>query len=72
MFILFLIWSAYRLQGFSLGVPIVTLGTSKFLRGRLTLAMYRDMNIWDCVAHNTSHYIKIAVDIASNARQVET
>eukprot|EP00750_Incisomonas_marina_P022806 INCI4996.10.p1 GENE.INCI4996.10~~INCI4996.10.p1 ORF type:complete len:1172 (+),score=222.90 INCI4996.10:105-3620(+) len=54
------------MEGFSLGVPIVTLGSSKFLRGRLTLAMYRDMDIWDCVADNVSQYIDIAVSIGTN------
>ena len=56
------------MEGFSLGIPIVTLGSSQFLRGRLTLAMYRDMDIWDCVAQNVSQYIDIAVAIGTNPR----
>jgi len=32
--------------------------------------MYRDMDIWDCVADNVTHYIDIAVAIGTNRRSV--
>lgn len=60
------------LQGFSLGTPIITF-PSLFVRGRLTLAMYRKMNEFSdidfnecCIARNDKEYATKAVELANN------
>ncbi|MGH7176316.1 MAG: tetratricopeptide repeat protein, partial [Tepidisphaeraceae bacterium] len=53
------------LECFALGVPTVTLPTP-FLKGRLTHAMYRLMNIDDCTARDERHYIEIATRLATD------
>ena len=52
-------------EAFSLGKIVVTL-PSKFLRGRLTLGLYRQMDIDMLVAKSAEEYIKIAVKYGSN------
>jgi len=47
-------------EALALGVPIITL-PSPFLRGRITLAQYRQMDVPDCVAGNPAEYIDLAV-----------
>jgi predicted O-linked N-acetylglucosamine transferase (SPINDLY family) len=47
-------------EGLGLGVPIVT-WPSPFLRGRITLALYRQMGMLDCVASDPEDYARIAV-----------
>jgi protein O-GlcNAc transferase len=47
-------------EAFALGKIVVTL-PSKFLRGRLTLGLYRQMGINALIAKNPKEYIKIAV-----------
>ena len=42
-----------RTQALSHGVPVVTL-PAKFIRGRFTLAMYRQMGYTDLVADNVA------------------
>jgi predicted O-linked N-acetylglucosamine transferase (SPINDLY family) len=49
---------------FGLGLPVVTL-PSQFLRGRLTLGMYRKMRLRECVARTTGEYIDIAVKLGT-------
>jgi predicted O-linked N-acetylglucosamine transferase (SPINDLY family) len=49
---------------FAFGLPVVTL-PSRFLRGRLTLGMYRKMQLLDCVAASPVEYVDIAVKIAT-------
>lgn len=53
------------LDALSLGVPIVTL-PGKFMRGRATLACYRQMGMSDCIAANASAYIRIATELAND------
>ncbi|MBW2194995.1 MAG: tetratricopeptide repeat protein [Deltaproteobacteria bacterium] len=55
------------LEGFAAGVPTVTL-PGRFLRGRLTLALYRQMNIMDCVADSPESYVNIALRIANDKK----
>jgi predicted O-linked N-acetylglucosamine transferase (SPINDLY family) len=53
-------------EGLGLGVPIVT-RPSKFLRGRVTLGLYKKMNVLDCVAKDSAEYIEIAVRLGTDA-----
>jgi protein O-GlcNAc transferase len=52
------------LKALALGVPIVTL-PSAYLRGRLTLALYKQMNVLDCVAATPAEYIQLAVRLGT-------
>jgi protein O-GlcNAc transferase len=62
------------LEAFSCGVPVVTLA-GDWQRARHTLGMYRKMEYMNCVARDVSHYVEIAVRLATdpavreNARQ---
>ena len=47
------------LEAFAASTPIVTI-PGKFMRGRVTLAMYRQMGILDCVAKDRKEYVDIA------------
>ena len=53
-------------DGFSLNKPIVTL-PSQFQRGRYTLACYKKMGVFDCVASDPRQYIDIAVALGTDA-----
>jgi predicted O-linked N-acetylglucosamine transferase (SPINDLY family) len=52
-------------EAFAVGTPVVTL-PSRFLRGRITLALYKQMGVLDCVAANPAEYIKIAVKLGTD------
>jgi protein O-GlcNAc transferase len=52
------------LKALALGVPIVTL-PSAYLRGRLTLALYKKMQVLDCVADTSAEYIQLAVRLGT-------
>jgi predicted O-linked N-acetylglucosamine transferase (SPINDLY family) len=52
-------------ESLALGVPVVT-WPSQLLRGRLTYALYRTMNVLDCVAASHEEYVEIAVRLATN------
>lgn len=54
------------LEAFAVATPVVTL-PSELQRGRHTQAMYRKMQIFDCVAENPAHYVEIAVRIGTDA-----
>ncbi|HYV39604.1 MAG TPA: tetratricopeptide repeat protein [Gemmataceae bacterium] len=54
-------------DGFALGNPIVTM-PSKMLRGRITFALYDQMQILDCVASNTQDYISMALRLGIDAQ----
>lgn len=54
------------LEAFAFGIPIVTM-PSPYARSRITYACYLQMNVLDCVAHNHSHYIEIAVRLGTDA-----
>jgi len=47
------------------GVPVITL-PDKFSRSRLTSALYKQMNVYDCIADSEDDYINIAVKIATD------
>jgi protein O-GlcNAc transferase len=53
------------LQSFAVGTPIVTLPAA-LQRGRHTQAMYRKLQITDCIATDPQHYIDIAVRVATD------
>jgi predicted O-linked N-acetylglucosamine transferase (SPINDLY family) len=55
-------------EALAFGVPIVTL-PSPYLRGRITLALYKQMNVLDCVAANTQEYVEIAVRLGTDPQQ---
>ncbi|HEV3448124.1 MAG TPA: tetratricopeptide repeat protein, partial [Gemmataceae bacterium] len=51
-------------EAFALGVPIVTC-PSAFLRGRITFALYKKMNIMECVALSTNQYVELAIRLGT-------
>ncbi|MFQ5787210.1 MAG: tetratricopeptide repeat protein [Thermodesulfobacteriota bacterium] len=53
------------LESFACGAPIVT-WPGGFVRDRLTLALYKQMEIMDCVADNAQSYLDIAFRLANN------
>jgi protein O-GlcNAc transferase len=53
-------------EGLAMGTPVVTL-PSRFLRGRITLALYKQMGVLDCVAANAAEYVKLAVKLGTDA-----
>ena len=53
------------LQAFAAGVPVVTL-PGRLQRGRHTQAMYRRMQITDCIAADAQSYVAIAVRIGTD------
>lgn len=54
------------LEAFAMGVPVVT-WPSNFMRGRVTLACYRQMGIDDLVADSAETYVSIAFRLANDA-----
>jgi predicted O-linked N-acetylglucosamine transferase (SPINDLY family) len=48
------------------GTPVVT-WPGEFHCGRLTLSLYQEMGIHDCVANSLSDYVKIAVRLGTDA-----
>jgi predicted O-linked N-acetylglucosamine transferase (SPINDLY family) len=53
------------LESFACGAPIVT-WPGEFMRDRLTLALYKQMGIMDCVADNAQSYLDIAFRLAND------
>jgi len=53
------------LQAFAMGTPVVTL-PGRLQRGRHTQAMYRAMEITECIASTPEQYVDIAVRIATD------
>ena len=53
------------LESFACGVPVVT-WPGEFMRDRLTLALYKQMGIMDCVADNAQSYLDIAYRLAND------
>jgi predicted O-linked N-acetylglucosamine transferase (SPINDLY family) len=52
-------------DGFTVGTPIVTCPT-KFLRGRITQALYRQMDVTDCIARDKGEYIATALRLGTD------
>lgn len=52
-------------QALAMGTPVVTL-PGDYLRGRLSLAIYRRLKMTDCVARNASDYARIAVRLGTD------
>jgi predicted O-linked N-acetylglucosamine transferase (SPINDLY family) len=53
-------------EGLALGVPIVTLA-APFMRGRITYALYKKMEMMDCVAATPAEYIDRAIELGTDA-----
>ena len=58
------------LQAFAMGTPVVTL-PGRLQRGRHTQAMYRAMEITECIASTPEQYVDIAVRIATDHAYVQ-
>ncbi|HEX9702203.1 MAG TPA: hypothetical protein VGA19_05080, partial [Rhodospirillales bacterium] len=54
------------LEAFAMGVPVVT-WPGDFMRGRVTLACYRQMGIDDLVAGDAEEYVGLALRLAGDA-----
>ena len=52
-------------QSMAIGTPIVTLPSS-YMRGRVTLGMYRKMGLTDCIVSSVEEYIDLACRIGSD------
>ena len=52
-------------EAFAMGTPIVTL-PGRFMRGRVTYACYKKMNLNDCVASTPDAYVEIAVRLGTD------
>lgn len=57
-------------EALAVGVPVVTL-PSKFLRGRISYAIYRRMGVDACVAVSREHYVQLALRLAGDAEHRE-
>ncbi len=53
-------------EGLAVGTPIVTL-PSNLLRGRITFALYKQMNLPDCVTGNRDDYIALALRLGQDS-----
>ena len=53
-------------EGLAVDTPIVTL-PSNFLRGRITFAFYKQMNMLDCVVENRQDYVKLALRLGTDS-----
>jgi uncharacterized protein (TIGR03032 family) len=53
-------------EALALGVPVVT-WPGEFLRGRLTYAMYRRMQMTSLIAETPKHYAELALRVATNS-----
>jgi predicted O-linked N-acetylglucosamine transferase (SPINDLY family) len=52
-------------EALAFGTPIVTL-PSRFLRCRITFALYQQMQFLDCVAHDPQHYVELALRLGTD------
>lgn len=52
-------------EGFATGTPIVTMA-GRFMRSRVTYAMYRQMGLDACIAKDAGDYARLAVETATN------
>jgi protein O-GlcNAc transferase len=46
------------------GTPVVTGANAPYMRGRITLALYRTLDVAHCIAHSPNQYIEIARRLA--------
>ena len=51
------------IEAFALGIPVVTLPAAQ-LPGRFVMGQYREMQIDECIARSTQHYVEIALRLA--------
>jgi predicted O-linked N-acetylglucosamine transferase (SPINDLY family) len=52
-------------EALALGVPTVTL-PGRYMKGRITDALYRKMGVSDCVASSVNEYVEIAVKLGTD------
>ncbi len=60
-------------QSLAMGTPVVTL-PGDYLRGRLSLAIYRHMRVMDCVAQDAADFARIALCLGTDSafrREIE-
>ena len=55
------------LEAFAVGTPVVTL-PGEFQRSRLTLSLYNEMKMQDCVADSPARYVELAVRLGTDAK----
>ena len=53
------------LLAFAFGIPIIT-WPGQFMCGRLTLGLYRQIGVMDCIAHDAQSYVDIATRLADD------
>jgi predicted O-linked N-acetylglucosamine transferase (SPINDLY family) len=53
-------------EGLTVGTPVVTL-PSRFLRGRITWALYKQIGVLDCVTASPAEYVKLAVKLGTDS-----
>jgi protein O-GlcNAc transferase len=53
-------------EALAVGTPVVTL-PSPYLRGRITLGLYKQMQVLDCVAQSPQEYCELAVRLGTDA-----
>lgn len=53
------------LDALAFGTPVVTL-PGRYLRGRITLGLYRQMGVMECVAQSPEEYVAIAVRLGTD------
>jgi predicted O-linked N-acetylglucosamine transferase (SPINDLY family) len=52
-------------EALAVGTPVVTL-PGPFMRSRIALALYRKMNLLDCVAQSAEQYVELAVRLGTD------
>jgi predicted O-linked N-acetylglucosamine transferase (SPINDLY family) len=52
-------------EGLALGIPIVTL-PSEFLKDRITYALYKKINVMDCVVGSRQEYVQRALELGTD------
>jgi protein O-GlcNAc transferase len=55
------------LEAFALGKPVITL-PGEFMRGRVTMGFYKQMGMDDLIARDPSHYVELAVRMATDTK----
>jgi protein O-GlcNAc transferase len=51
-------------EALAMGTPVVTWANAPYMRGRITLALYRMLGVAHCIAHSPDQYVEIARRLA--------
>lgn len=57
-------------EGLAMGTPIVTLPSDQ-LRGRITYALYRQMDLDECIASTPDDYVRLALELGTDPAKRE-